>query len=864
MSIRFRLTILVVVINLVLILSSIYDKVQNVRIERIETELEMLHAMESALTAENTLLMDLITGPLQLSAREYAEITVQTDSAFREGRNKIVLLPTLGNDINQALNAVFRLEDEIMKHQESLKKALNVLLAALNENFTQLEGITVFGLASDNFYRERETPETVRAITEFVRVQDILHYTVGTGTATLEAQINLIDDKIDLINQTANIVAAVTLIAVLIFSAVLSIFTIRSITRKIKRLSRKITVLGSGDLTVDLRESGRDELTVLSKDLQNFLLLIREVTASMQQGSSTNTTMRSELTEAVENSVFSMEEAAAAGTAILDLTNRLDESVRDSAGSAGAIGQRVNQFSDMMESQAAMVEQSASAMAEISASLTNMSRVVKTNRDAASALGRDSRSGSEKVDETGEMIKRVGGHVGTIQEMADLIKGVADQTNILAMNAAIEAAHAGEAGRGFGVVADEIRRLAETTGENSRIISDNLRAIIEDIGGADATSAEAVAAFARIGSEVSGVVGSLNEIASSIEELVTGGSQVSGSMNELQDYTAKLKENAGEISESVSTVRGSVAVASDVAGRVRSAAEDIRDGIESIRISLNRNRDVAETLSEVGANLDQAAGRFHLESRRNPDPSSAAPSSADPSIADPHIAEDIGKISDAPAQSPASKTPTAGASGPGPGPDTSESAALNPVPPSQSAGPKSAAASGPDPGILESAALDPLPPSQSGGLSQSAALEPTPLPESAYLDPVPSSQPGTPSQSGTSSQPGTPSQSGTSSQPGNPSQPGTPSHSGTSSQPGTPSQSGKPKSGTSKSGNPKFGKPGQSAQPPRTDTPAADPSRPSAQPSAGAEPDGVTLREGEWPGRKNLILVDQEGTPTSS
>ena len=846
MTIRFRLTILVVVINLVLILSSIYDKVQNVRIERIETELEMLHAMESALTAENTLLMDLITGPLQLSAREYAEITVQTDSAFREGRNKIVLLPTLGNDINQALNAVFRLEDEIMKHQESLKKALNVLLAALNENFTQLEGITVFGLASDNFYRERETPETVRAITEFVRVQDILHYTVGTGTATLEAQINLIDDKIDLINQTANIVAAVTLIAVLIFSAVLSIFTIRSITRKIKRLSRKITVLGSGDLTVDLRESGRDELTVLSKDLQNFLLLIREVTASMQQGSSTNTTMRSELTEAVENSVFSMEEAAAAGTAILDLTNRLDESVRDSAGSAGAIGQRVNQFSDMMESQAAMVEQSASAMAEISASLTNMSRVVKTNRDAASALGRDSRSGSEKVDETGEMIKRVGGHVGTIQEMADLIKGVADQTNILAMNAAIEAAHAGEAGRGFGVVADEIRRLAETTGENSRIISDNLRAIIEDIGGADATSAEAVAAFARIGSEVSGVVGSLNEIASSIEELVTGGSQVSGSMNELQDYTAKLKENAGEISESVSTVRGSVAVASDVAGRVRSAAEDIRDGIESIRISLNRNRDVAETLSEVGANLDQAAGRFHLESSRDPrnpdpgsaDPSSAAPSSADPSIADPHIAEDIGKISDAPAQSPASKPPTAGASGPdtgpGPGPDTSESAALNPVPPSQSAGPKSAAASGPDPGILESAALDPLPP------SQSAALEPTPLPESAYLDPVPSSQPG------------------------NPSQPGTPSQSGTSSQPGTPSQSGKPKSGTSKSGNPKFGKPGQSAQPPRTDTPAADPSRPSAQPSAGAEPDGVTLREGEWPGRKNLILVDQEGTPTSS
>ena len=733
MSIRFRLVLLIVGINLILILSNVYNRIQNTRIERIEIELEILHAMEAALTNENTVLMDLITASIVPSIERYASTARATGAAFQRGRDEIVLLPSLDADVNEALNEGSRMEKLIVNHRTIMNTALNELMAVLGGNFSQLEGVSVFRLVSDDFYRERETPETLAAVMEFVEAQDRLHSTVGTATVALESQINLIDDEIDLINRTADIVVNIGIGAVIIFSFILSLLTIRSITEKIKRICGKITVLSSGDLTVELREKGRDELTVLSNDLEEFLQLVRDVTVSMQEGSRTNTKARSELTEAVENSVSSMEEAAASGAAILELTNRLDESVRDSAGSAGAIGERVDQFSGMMESQAAMVEQSASAMTEISASLTNMSRVVKTNRDAASQLGRDSRTGSEKIDETGEMIKRVGGHAGAIQEMADVIKSVADQTNILAMNAAIEAAHAGDAGRGFGVVADEIRRLAETTGDNSRIISDNLRAVIEDISGADASSGEAVAAFGRIGSEVNGVVGSLNEIASSIEELVAGGSQVSGSMNELQNYTAQVKENADAISESVLTVRSSVAVASDVAGRVRSAAEDIRDGIETMRSSLSRNRDVAQTISDVGTSLDKASRRFRVSGGHE---SSGFEGS-----------EDKGKTSGAPRRSADSRTAP---------PEIEELQALEDE---ESGPPRPPSAPGQSPRPA---------PRRSPGRSES------PEPESAL--PAPRRSPG-------------------------------------------------PQS---------------------------------------AEPDGLTLSEGDWPGRENLVLVNEKGEPASS
>ena len=824
MSIRFRLILLVVGINLILILSSIYNGIQNTRIERIETELEILHAMESALTNENTVLMDLITASIVPSARRYAQAAEETAAAFRRGRDEIVLLPALADDVSEALNAGFQLEELIIDYRITLDGALNELLAVLSGNFNQLEGISVFRLVSDDFYRERETPENLAAIMEFVEAQDRLHSAVGTGTVALETQIHLIDDEIDLINRKADLAANIGLGAVIILSVILSILTIRSITDKIKRICGKITVLSSGDLTVELREKGRDELTVLSSDLENFLQLVRDVAASMQEGSRTNTEVRVELTEAIENSVSSMEQAAASGTAILDLTNRLDESVRDSAGSAGAIGERVDQFSGMMESQAAMVEQSASAMTEISASLTSMSRVIKTNRDAASQLGRDSRTGSEKVDETGEMIKRVGGHAGAIQEMADVIKSVADQTNILAMNAAIEAAHAGDAGRGFGVVADEIRRLAETTGDNSRIISDNLRAVIEDISGADASSGEAVAAFGRIGSEVNRVVGSLNEIASSIEELVAGGSQVSTSMNELQDYTAKVKENADAISESVSTVRSSVAAASDVAGRVRSAAEDIRDGIETMRSSLSRNRDAAQTISDVGTSLDKASRRFRvstvhessaLEGAEDNGKTSDAPRiSADSRNAPPEI-EELQALEDKESGLPESGLPRP-PSAPG-------------HPPSRPPGPQS-----PEP--------EPAPPEPESPAPRRSSRPQYSEPESPRSSRPESPEPESPAPSRSES-----------SEPADPPEP-------------APRRSSRPQSSEPQSPEPAPRRPSRSEPPepePAPPEPESPASRRSSRPQS-PEPDGLTLSEGDWPGRENLVLVDEKGEPASS
>lgn len=138
--------------------------------------------------------------------------------------------------------------------------------------------------------------------------------------------------------------------------------------------------------------------------------------------------------------------------------------------------------------QVASVEESTASVAEMIRSVAVLSQISESRRQGTVRLTDKIRAGEVKVQSSFDAVKTIHGDADTIREMVHLISGIAAQTNLLAMNAAIEAAHAGDAGRGFAVVSDEIRKLAETSSQQAKSIGTVLSKMAKNIDAAWAAS----------------------------------------------------------------------------------------------------------------------------------------------------------------------------------------------------------------------------------------------------------------------------------------------------------------------------------------------------------------------------------------
>ena len=192
-------------------------------------------------------------------------------------------------------------------------------------------------------------------------------------------------------------------------------------------------------------------------------------------------------------------------------------------------------------------------------------------------------------------------NIDSISSFTGIISGIASQTNLLSMNAAIEAAHAGDSGRGFAVVADEIRKLAETTNKNSKEISKVLKIVIDRIKTAVEMSSNTKEAFSKIEKEINGVISALEEINMSTLELRSGGTQVLEAMTVLRDSSTSVKTSVTELDSGSGVVdNGMIAV--------KKLADDVVGEIACISAGTENISQVADVVGRISIKLSHSAG----------------------------------------------------------------------------------------------------------------------------------------------------------------------------------------------------------------------------------------------------------------
>ncbi len=224
-----------------------------------------------------------------------------------------------------------------------------------------------------------------------------------------------------------------------------------------------------------------------------------------------------------------------------DSTTQLHDEILQTKDMVGIITKALDNLSQKTATQFSAIEQSAAAVEQMIAGLVNASTIASGKRQQIAKLADSAQGGERDMSATMQSIREAAKDVAGVGEMVDIIRDVSDRTNLLAMNAAIQAAHAGIAGKGFAVVAAEVRKLAETTGSHVEDISSSIGSIIEGIKASDALTERTGLGIQKISHDVGTIADEMSALIDSLAEMSAGGKEVTRGIEQLRTVSIEVR-----------------------------------------------------------------------------------------------------------------------------------------------------------------------------------------------------------------------------------------------------------------------------------------------------------------------------------
>ena len=404
---------------------------------------------------------------------------------------------------------------------------------------------------------------------------------------------------------------AVMIVIVVLFFAVLVSVIIFKVIKPLKRVGAAVNNLASGDadLTQRIEVHGNDEFAEISTGINTFIEMLHKIVSELNLAQKELTAIGIDLGTNSQESASATAEIMANIAGVRKQSESQSEAVSNTTTILGHSAENVNNLENLVEAQAAGITESSAAIEQMLGNISSVTSSVRKMADSFKELGITVSDGKTKLANVDGKVNEIAEQSKMLIQANTIIAQIASETNLLAMNAAIEAAHAGKAGEGFSVVANEIRKLAETSSAQSKNINTELKEISSSIKDVVSLSKDSQVAFGQIVTHLDSTDVIIREIDNAMSEQENASRQIFSALSDMRNQSIEVNEMSHQVKDNIIAVTKDMDTVSQISSIILGSMDEMTAGAQQISTATQGVSDLAASTKE---NIDVMDSKLKL------------------------------------------------------------------------------------------------------------------------------------------------------------------------------------------------------------------------------------------------------------